>query len=64
MYSVYGRYPPRRAPGFRTIAPDIRGYSRSTVHPRHEDYAVEHAVRDMLDLLDALGRDRAIWIDP
>ena len=48
--------------GFRAIAPDMRGYGRSTVHPRHEDYAVEHAVRDMLDLLDALGRDRAIWV--
>ena len=48
--------------GFRAVAPDMRGYGRSTVHPRHEDYAVEHAVRDMLDLLDALGRDRAIWV--
>ena len=48
--------------GFRAVAPDMRGYGRSTVHPRHEDYAVEHAVRDMIDLLDALGRDRAIWV--
>jgi pimeloyl-ACP methyl ester carboxylesterase len=48
--------------GFRAVAPDMRGYGQSTVHPRHEDYAVEHAVRDMLDLLDALGRDRAIWV--
>jgi pimeloyl-ACP methyl ester carboxylesterase len=34
--------------GFRAIAPDMRGYGRSTVYTRHEDYAVQHAVSDML----------------
>ena len=31
--------------GFRAIAPDMRGYGRSSVYPRHEDYALrrEHA---------------------
>lgn len=48
--------------GFRAIAPDMRGYGRSTVHPRHEDYAVEHSVSDMIALLDSLGRDKAIWV--
>ena len=48
--------------GFRTIAPDMRGYGRSTVHPRHDDYAIEHAVNDMLELLDAQGHERAIWV--
>jgi pimeloyl-ACP methyl ester carboxylesterase len=48
--------------GFRAIAPDMRGYGRSGVHPRHEDYAVEHSVTDLLALLDALGRDRAVWV--
>ncbi|PPQ27970.1 alpha/beta fold hydrolase [Rhodopila globiformis] len=48
--------------GFRCIAPDMRGYGRSSVYPRHEDYALEHSVRDMIDLLDALGRDKAVWI--
>ena len=48
--------------GFRCVAPDMRGYGRSTVHPRHGDYAVEEIVADMLELLDALGRDRAVWI--
>jgi pimeloyl-ACP methyl ester carboxylesterase len=32
------------------------------VYPRHEDYALEHIVRDMLELLDALGRERAVWV--
>jgi pimeloyl-ACP methyl ester carboxylesterase len=48
--------------GFRAIAPDMRGYGRSSVYARHADYALEHAVTDMLELLDSLGRDRAIWV--
>jgi len=48
--------------GFRAIAPDMRGYGRSSVYPRHEDYALEHIVKDMLELLDALGRERAVWV--
>ena len=48
--------------GFRAIAPDMRGYGRSSVYPRHEDYALEHSVRDMLDLLDHLGHERAVWV--
>jgi len=48
--------------GFRAIAPDMRGYGRSSVYPRHEDYALEQSVADMLELLEAQGRDKAIWI--
>ena len=48
--------------GFRAIAPDMRGYGRSSVYPRHEDYALEHIVEDMIELLDSLGRDQAIWV--
>ena len=48
--------------GFRTVAPDMRGYGRSSVYSRHEDYAVEHSVKDMIELLDALGREKAIWV--
>jgi pimeloyl-ACP methyl ester carboxylesterase len=48
--------------GFRCIAPDMRGYGRSSVYSRHQDYALEHSVRDLLDLLDALGHHKAIWV--
>jgi pimeloyl-ACP methyl ester carboxylesterase len=48
--------------GFRAIAPDMRGYGRSSTYPNHQDYALEHAVADMLELLDSLGRNRAIWV--
>jgi pimeloyl-ACP methyl ester carboxylesterase len=48
--------------GFRAIAPDMRGYGRSSTYPRHEDYAQEHIVADMIELLDALGAQKAIWV--
>ncbi|HTS51867.1 MAG TPA: alpha/beta hydrolase [Burkholderiales bacterium] len=48
--------------GFRAIAPDMRGYGRSTVYERHEDYALEHVVDDMLELLHELGREKAVWV--
>jgi len=48
--------------GFRCIAPDMRGYGRSSVHPAPAGYALEHIAADMLELLAALGRDRAVWI--
>lgn len=48
--------------GFRCLAPDMRGYGRSAVYPRHEDYALAHSVRDMVELLDALGIERAIFV--
>ncbi len=48
--------------GFRCIAPDLRGYGRSSQYTRQEDYAVEPIVTDMLELLDALGIHKAIWV--
>ena len=48
--------------GFRAIAPDLRGYGRSSVYARHEDYAQEQIVGDMIGLLDHLGAERAMWV--
>jgi len=48
--------------GFRVIAPDMRGYGRSGVYRTHADYAQEHIVADMIDLLDALGVEKAVWV--
>jgi pimeloyl-ACP methyl ester carboxylesterase len=48
--------------GFRCVAPDMRGYGRSNVYEQHSDYAVEHTVRDMIELLDSLGREKAVWV--
>src|SRR5262249_44920408 len=54
--------PALAALGFRAIAPDMRGYGRSSIYSRHEDYAQEPIVRDMVELLDSLGRRRAVWV--
>lgn len=54
--------PTLAALGIRAIAPDMRGYGRSSVYDTHGDYAQEHIVRDMLELLDSLGREKAIWV--
>ena len=54
--------PALAALGFHALAPDMRGYGRSTVHPEPQDYAVEHSVHDLMALLDALGHERAVWV--
>lgn len=48
--------------GFHAIAPDMRGYGRSSLYLRHEDYALEQSVGDMIALLDAIGADKAVWV--
>jgi pimeloyl-ACP methyl ester carboxylesterase len=48
--------------GFRAVAPDMRGYGGSTVHPRVDDYRLELVVGDMLALADHLGCERAVWV--
>ena len=48
--------------GFRAVAPDMRGYGRSSVYASQADYAMEPVVEDMLELLAALGSDRAVWV--
>jgi pimeloyl-ACP methyl ester carboxylesterase len=48
--------------GFRCIAPDMRGYGRSSTYTRHGDFAQEEIVADMLELLASLGREKAVWI--
>ena len=50
--------PALAALGFRCVAPDMRGYGRSSVPGRHEDYAQAEIVADMIDLLNALSREQ------
>ena len=40
--------PTLAAIGFRCIAPDMRGYGRSSVPSKHEDYAQVEIVADMI----------------
>ena len=54
--------PAMAALGFRCIAPDMRGYGRSSTYARFEDFALEQIVQDMGELLASLGREKAVWI--
>jgi len=46
--------------GYRAIAPDMRGYGRSDVPERVDQYTVFHAVGDLIALMDALGERQAV----
>lgn len=48
--------------GFRVIAPDMRGYGRSSVPNTHDAYALENIVADMIELVDHLGAEKVVWI--
>jgi pimeloyl-ACP methyl ester carboxylesterase len=48
--------------GFRCIAPDMRGYGRSSAPEARSAYALEPIAADMVELLTGLGAERAIWI--
>jgi pimeloyl-ACP methyl ester carboxylesterase len=48
--------------GFRAIAPDLRGYGRSSNYRDHGAYAQSEVVADMLELLADLGGEQAVWI--
>ena len=50
------------AAGWRVIAPDMRGYGRSSVYDSHSAYAQSDIVTDMLELLEHLGGDKAVWV--
>ncbi|GAA4285415.1 alpha/beta hydrolase [Brevibacterium daeguense] len=46
---------PLASAGFHVVAPDMRGYGTSTVHPQVGDYSTEEIVTDMIELLAHLG---------
>jgi pimeloyl-ACP methyl ester carboxylesterase len=48
--------------GFRVLAPDMRGYGRSSAPADVEAYDVVQLCGDMIGLLDALGEDSAIFV--
>lgn len=47
--------------GFRVIAPDQRGYGKTSVPPRVSDYRIEALIADVHGLLDALQLERAVF---
>lgn len=50
------------AMGFHAVAPDMRGYGDSNCYGDHDAYSQRAAVADMIELLDHLGGDKAVWV--
>src|SRR5260370_7682187 len=50
--------------GFRAIAPDMRGYGRSSVYHNHADYPLEQIPQDMLALLHPLAHEKPLLSRP
>ena len=48
--------------GFRAIAPDLRGHGRSSLYSTHDAFSQREIVADMIELLDSLGKEKAIWV--
>jgi pimeloyl-ACP methyl ester carboxylesterase len=53
--------------GFRAVAPDMRGYGRSSTYTETSAFAQREIVADMIELLDHLGldhpgREQAVWV--
>ena len=48
--------------GWYAVAPDMRGYGRSSLYKRHEDYAQSEIVKDMVELFGHFDRDSAVWV--
>ena len=48
--------------GFRAIAPDLRGYGRTTAPPDVADYRMSELIADVHGLLDALELERATFV--
>ncbi|NLU83239.1 alpha/beta hydrolase [Rhodococcus sp. HNM0569] len=60
-YSWRHQLPALAAAGYRAIAPDMRGYGRSSSPGDPSEYDRVTTVADMIGLLDALGIERAFF---
>ena len=60
-YSWRHQLPALAAAGYRAIAPDMRGYGRSSQAEAVGEYDMEHLTGDLVGLLGALGLRKAIF---
>ena len=61
-YSWRHQVPALADAGFRVLAPDQRGYGRSSRPERIEDYDILALTGDLLALLDDVGEERAVFV--
>ncbi|HWF31162.1 MAG TPA: alpha/beta hydrolase [Solirubrobacteraceae bacterium] len=61
-YSWRHQIPALAAAGFRVVAPDMRGFGRSSLPREVESYDVVTLCADMTGLLDQLGEQSAIFV--
>lgn len=61
-YSWRHQLPALAAAGYRAIAPDQRGYGRSSRPENAEDYDMVHLTGDLIGLLDALEIEKAVFV--
>jgi pimeloyl-ACP methyl ester carboxylesterase len=61
-YSWRHQVPVLADAGYRVLAPDQRGYGRSSRPERVEDYDILALAGDLLALLDDVGEERAVFV--
>src|SRR3978361_653249 len=61
-YSWRHQIPALTDAGFRVLAPDMRGFGRSSAPAEIESYDVATLCADMTGLLDALGERSAVFV--
>jgi pimeloyl-ACP methyl ester carboxylesterase len=61
-YSWRHQIPALAAAGYRVLAPDQRGYGRTSRPEAVEDYDIEHLTGDLLAILDAEGIEKAAFV--
>ncbi len=61
-YSWRHQLPALAEAGYHAVAPDQRGYGRSSRPEAIEDYDIHHLVGDLVGLLDDLGAEQAVVV--
>jgi pimeloyl-ACP methyl ester carboxylesterase len=61
-YSWRHQIPALAAAGYRVLAPDQRGYGRSSAPAQIEAYDIEHLTGDLIALLDSIGEQKAVFV--
>jgi pimeloyl-ACP methyl ester carboxylesterase len=61
-YSWRHQLPALAAAGYRVLAPDQRGYGRSSQPEAISDYDIVHLTGDLIGLLDDIGAEKAVFV--